>query len=155
MDIAIIRNSNLNKEKYEFSLDVPLPQAATEARKRIEEATANFRNLSPLTLVKKATLIHRDKLDLLIDLGGFSRGHNAKLLALRPAPVQAHYLGYASTMGKGLVDYMIADATVIPPSSSKFYGEKRRNTRLKSETDAISHRKTVRIFNLSLEAVEI
>ena len=94
---------NLDKEKYKLFLYATSPEEDTEVRKRIEEASVNFRNLSPLTLVKKATLIHRDKLDLLIDLGGFSRGHNAQLLALRPTPVQAHYLGYASTMGKGFV----------------------------------------------------
>ena len=94
-----------------------------QVRKRIEKVSVNFRNLSPLTLVKKATVILRDKLDLLIDLGGFS-WPQCKASALRPAPVQAHYLGYASTMGKGLVDYMIADATVIPPSLQNFTEKK-------------------------------
>ena len=116
---------NLDTEKYELFLYATSPEEDTEVRKRIEKVSVNFRNLSPLALVKKATVIHRDKLDLLIELGGFSRGHNAQFLALRPTPVLCHYLGYASTMGKGLVDYM-TDATVIPPSSSKFYGEKSR-----------------------------
>jgi len=45
-------------------------------------------------------------------------------LALRPAVRLAHYLGFASSMGKGLVDYTIADSTVIPSRSSKHFGEK-------------------------------
>ncbi len=46
------------------------------------------------------------------------------MLALRPAPVQATYLGYAATTGADFVDYMIADQTVIPPNDQKFYSEK-------------------------------
>ena len=63
---------NLDREKYELFLYATSPEEDTSVRKRIEEASVNFRCLSPLTLVKKATVIHRDKLDLLIDLGGFS-----------------------------------------------------------------------------------
>ena len=84
---------------------------------------AMFFEIGTRSLKSKALVISRDSLDLLVDLGGFSRGAMS-LLALKPAPRQAHYLGYASSMGKGLVDYMIADSIVLPPSASKYYGEK-------------------------------
>lgn len=115
---------NLDSEKYELFIYATSPSEDSAVRKRIENISKNFKNLSSFSLVNKAIAIHRDELDLLVDLGGFSRGHNAQLLALRPAVKQAHYLGYASSMGAEFVDYMIADVTVIPPSSSKFYGEK-------------------------------
>jgi predicted O-linked N-acetylglucosamine transferase (SPINDLY family)/glycosyltransferase involved in cell wall biosynthesis len=115
---------NLDSEKYELFIYATSPSEDFAVRKRIENISKNFKNLSSFSLVNKAIAIHRDELDLLVDLGGFSRGHNAQLLALRPAVKQAHYLGYASSMGAEFVDYMIADVTVIPPSSSKFYGEK-------------------------------
>ena len=34
------------------------------------------------------------------------------------------YLGYPGTMGADFIDYIIADATVIPPNTSRFYAEK-------------------------------
>jgi predicted O-linked N-acetylglucosamine transferase (SPINDLY family)/GT2 family glycosyltransferase/ubiquinone/menaquinone biosynthesis C-methylase UbiE len=115
---------NLDAEKYEIFIFATSPSEDSEIRKRFEVFGENFRDISDLPLAAKARSIHHANLDLLIDLGGFSRGHNAELLALRPSPRQAHFLGYASTMGKGLVDYTIADRVVIPTSSSKFYGEK-------------------------------
>ena len=115
---------NLDPTKYELFIFATCPSDQSKLRKRYEELSENFRDISGLSLAAKATAINRSDLDLLIDLGGFSRGHNADLLALRPSPRQAHFLGYASSMGEGLVDYTIADRLVIPPSSSKFYGEK-------------------------------
>ncbi|MFL2938745.1 MAG: glycosyltransferase, partial [Opitutales bacterium] len=120
--IALLEN--LDAEKYEIFLYASNPSVDSEIRKRFVALNQNFRDVSNLSLAAKARCINRDKLDLLVDLGGFSRGHNAEVLALRPSVRQAHYLGYASSMGKGLVDYMIADRFVIPPKSSKDYGEK-------------------------------
>ena len=115
---------NLDSTKYEVFIFATSPSDQSKLRKRYEELSENFQDISGLSLAAKATVINRSDLDLLIDLGGFSRGHNADLLALRPSPRQAHFLGYASSIGEGLVDYTIADRLVIPPSSSKFYGEK-------------------------------
>lgn len=115
---------NLNRQKYEIYLYATSPAENSVIRRSIANSSDVFREIGSRSLQSKAVLINRDSLDLLVDLGGFSRGHNADLLALKPAPRQAHYLGYASSMGKGLVDYMIADSIVLPPSSSKYYGEK-------------------------------
>ena len=115
--------NNLGSEKYEIFLFASNPSEDSDIRRRYEDLGDNFQDISGLSLTGKAIAINQANLDLLIDLGGFSRGHNAELLALRPSPRQAHFLGYASTMGKDLVDYMIADRVVIPSSSSKFYGE--------------------------------
>ena len=114
---------NLDSEKYELFIYATSPSEDSEVRKRIENISKNFKNLSSFSLVNKAIAIHCDELDLLVDLGGFSRGHNAQLLALRPAVKQAHYLGYASSMGAEFVDYMIADELVLPGSSNKNYQE--------------------------------
>ena len=45
------------------------------------------------------------------------------MLALRPAPIQAHYLGYPGTLGGTLVDYLIGDAVVTPPEHAADYTE--------------------------------
>jgi predicted O-linked N-acetylglucosamine transferase (SPINDLY family) len=43
---------------------------------------------------------------------------------LRAAPVQVSYLGYPGTMGASYIDYLIADANVIPPDKTAHYSEK-------------------------------
>ena len=115
---------NLDRKKYQIFLYSTSVSDGSEIVKLIEQTADEYNDLSGHSLIKKAQKVHYDSLDLLIDLGGFSNGHNAELLALKPAPRQAHYLGYASTMGKGLVEWTIADKYVIPPSSTKNFGEK-------------------------------
>jgi protein O-GlcNAc transferase len=64
------------------------------------------------------------KVDIAVDLMGFSRDARTSILALRPAPVQVNYLGYPGTMGTPYIDYIIADRFVIPEAAQRFYTEK-------------------------------
>jgi predicted O-linked N-acetylglucosamine transferase (SPINDLY family) len=61
--------------------------------------------------------------DIAVDLMGFSGGSRPGLFALRPAPVQVNYLGFAGTMGTSFHDYIIADRHTIPADQRKFYSE--------------------------------
>lgn len=63
-------------------------------------------------------------IDIAVDLGGHTRGSRTGVLQRRAAPIQVNFLGYPGTLGAGFVDYMIADATTIPPASREFYDEK-------------------------------
>ncbi|HEU0095024.1 MAG TPA: tetratricopeptide repeat protein, partial [Rhizomicrobium sp.] len=46
-----------------------------------------------------ASLIRKLEVDVLVDLNGHTKGDNLDTMALRPAPVQATWLGYAGTTG--------------------------------------------------------
>jgi predicted O-linked N-acetylglucosamine transferase (SPINDLY family) len=46
------------------------------------------------------------------------------VLARRPAPVQAHYLGFAATTGAPYIDYFITDKIATPPGSADAFSEK-------------------------------
>jgi predicted O-linked N-acetylglucosamine transferase (SPINDLY family) len=69
-------------------------------------------------------LVSADSLDIAIDLKGFTKQSRARLFAHRLAPVQVAYLGYPGSTGADYIDYLIADATVIPPGDERFYSEK-------------------------------
>lgn len=64
------------------------------------------------------------EVDIIVDLGGHTAGSRIDLLAYRPAPVQAAFLGYPGTTGTDFVDYIIADPVVIPPDHQPFFSEK-------------------------------
>ena len=69
--------------------------------------------------------ISRDlKIDIAIDLKGFTKNERAAIFYQRCAPIQVNYLGFPGTMGVDFIDYIIADKTLIPTSSQKFYSEK-------------------------------
>ena len=56
-----------------------------------------------------ARRIHADGIDVLVDLVGGAGNGRPEILALRPAPVQVHFLGYPASVGSALVDYFVAD----------------------------------------------
>lgn len=53
-----------------------------------------FRDISQTSLEAMVTLVKGDRIDILIDLMGFSSSGMPALFELRPAPIQMHYLGY-------------------------------------------------------------
>jgi predicted O-linked N-acetylglucosamine transferase (SPINDLY family) len=46
-----------------------------------------------------------------------------KIMAFRPAPVQATFLGFPGTSGCPFIDYLISDAIVTPPDHAAHYSE--------------------------------
>lgn len=94
-----------------------------EMRPRLMRAFDHFTDIGALTDPQAAQAIHRDGVDILIDLKGFTRNTRTSILALRPAPVQVNFLGYPGTFGPGLCDYIITDAYCTPAASADDYDE--------------------------------
>jgi predicted O-linked N-acetylglucosamine transferase (SPINDLY family) len=63
------------------------------------------------------------EVDIAIDLQGHTTGSRPGILAHRPAPVQAAYLGYPGTSSAEFIDYVIADAFVVPAEQERFFSE--------------------------------
>ncbi len=59
----------------------------------------------------------------MVDLKGYTQEGRPGILAYRPAPIQAQYLGYPGTMAADYFDYVIADKFVIPEDHRRFYSE--------------------------------
>lgn len=93
-------------------------------RSRIVRAFDNFHDLQDLSDASAAERIADTELDILIDLNGHTNGARFGILARRPAPVQASWLGYAGTSGADFIDYVIADAHVAPLGSEAAFSEK-------------------------------
>ena len=70
----------------------------------------------------KLTQVH--KVDIAIDLAGYTYSNRYQIFNQRCAPLQVSYLGFAGSTGLNNMDYLIADKTVIPDSCRKFYSEK-------------------------------
>jgi protein O-GlcNAc transferase len=66
-----------------------------------------------------AGMIREAKVDILVDLAGHTAGNRMPLFSLRPAPVQASWLGYPNTTGLATVDYRITDAWADPPGQTE------------------------------------
>ena len=70
-----------------------------------------------------AALIRELEVEVAIDLMGYTAATRPGVFARRPAPIQVNYLGYPGTLCASYIEYLIADAVVIPPSDFRFYSE--------------------------------
>ncbi|WP_066381663.1 MULTISPECIES: O-linked N-acetylglucosamine transferase, SPINDLY family protein [unclassified Anabaena] len=67
--------------------------------------------------------IYQDEVDILIDLDSITLDTTCEVIAFKPAPIQATWLGWDAS-GSPSVDYFIADPYVLPESASEYYKEK-------------------------------
>ena len=88
---------------------------------RLRELGVTWRRVAGLPDGALAAMIAADSLDILVDLAGLTTGSRPGVLARRPAPVQASYLGYLNTTGLRAVDWRISDRTMDPPGSAQQY----------------------------------
>jgi protein O-GlcNAc transferase len=65
--------------------------------------------------VQAAQMIADDQLDMLIELGGSTHMNRLDVMAYRPAPKQASWLGYPHSAGLSTIDYLITDPYNTPP----------------------------------------
>lgn len=91
---------------------------------RVAAALEHFGNVAERSDAEIATLARAAGIDIAVDLNGFSEGGRPNIFAGRAAPVQVNYLGFPGSMGCGYMDYILADATVIPEQDFAHYAEK-------------------------------
>ncbi len=104
---------NHNREAYQIYCYSNVEQPDDVTYKIMGIAT-QWRNIAKMPDDKAAELIRKDRIDILVDLGGHTGGTRVHLLALRPAPIQVTYLGYPDTTGMSVVDYRITDNLADP-----------------------------------------
>jgi len=68
--------------------------------------------------------VRADKIDIFVELTGFSPQNRFAAMAKRCAPVQVSYLNHTGTSGVANVDYVLADATGVLPQEDRFYTER-------------------------------
>lgn len=96
--------------------NVTRPDAFTQ---RLEGLADGWRDISRTTDNDAARLIVGDQIDILIDLAGHTAGNRLRVLAMKPAPVQVSYLGYATTTGLDVIDFRLSDPFVDPPGMTE------------------------------------
>lgn len=82
-----------------------------------------WRKVTSLDATAIAKLICEDRIDILVDLAGHAEGNWLRVLALKPAPVQAIAGGHFCTTGLDGVDYAISDSVHSPPGSDGEFTE--------------------------------
>ena len=119
--LPIIENHNLNEFDVVFYAGNEKQDFVTE---RIKKIGAEYVDCSQMDYMQIADKIHEDKVDILIDLGGYTHKKVIWALLYKPAPVIVQYLGFLGTYGIKEVDYILTDEFTIPPEIAPYYTEK-------------------------------
>jgi protein O-GlcNAc transferase len=90
---------------------------------RLREAAHGWRMIAGMSDADTDAMIRRDGIDILVDLSGHSAGNRLPLFALKPAPVQATWLGYLDTSGLVAMDYFLTDRFVVPAEDEGSFTE--------------------------------
>jgi len=106
---------------YGYSIGQP---KLDKMREKISGAFDVFRDIHSLSDIEALKTIHNDKIDIAIDLTGYTNQGRTGLFSYSPAPVQINYLGYPGTLGTDFIDYIVADQNLIPKNFQQFYTEK-------------------------------
>jgi protein O-GlcNAc transferase len=99
------------------------PEDGSALRARLRGAFEHFEDVRALSDAALAAWIAARQIDLLVDLKGHTEGHRFGVLLRRPAPVQAHWLGFPCTTGATAIDYILLDNVLAPPGAEADYTE--------------------------------
>jgi len=82
--------------------------------RHLQSLVPHWRDITGMTDQEAAKKIRDDGIDILVDLAGYTNLNRLMIFTLKPAPVQATWIGYPNTTGLSRMDYRITDTLSDP-----------------------------------------
>ena len=112
-----------DRSRFEIVAFSTHPDDGSALRAKFRRDFDRFHDIEDLADEALARFILDAGLDVLVDRDGATGSGRANVLKRRLAPVQVNFVGYPGTIGHAAWDYIVADPTLIPPESDRFYDE--------------------------------
>ena len=113
-----------DKSKFELFAFSISKKIESKTRSRIKKSFDEFIEVAHYSDQEIASISREKKIDIAIDLGGYTKNCRPIIFSYRAAPIQIIYLGYPGTMGADYIDYIFSDKFIIPKESRQYYTEK-------------------------------
>ena len=113
-----------NKEEFEIIAFSFGPRNNDLMQQKLIKKFTEFHFVNELSDEEISSLSNQLKIDIAVDLKGYTKDCRPGIFANRAAPIQVNYLGYPGTMGANYIDYIIADRFIVPDKSDKYYSER-------------------------------
>lgn len=107
-------------EVFAFSFGAVVHDAM---RARVLAAVDHFYEVDDWSDFFIADMSRQLRIDIAVDLKGYTYGSRPSIFAQRAAPAQVNFLGYPGTMAASFMDYIIADPVLIPEHQQALYTE--------------------------------
>lgn len=101
-----------------------LPDDKSSQYQNIKNHCDIFNEVSDIADKEIAQIIYQDKIDILIDIDGYTEYNRQGIFHYKPAPIHVNFLGYPGSLQNKYTDYIIADDIVLPIENEKFFSEK-------------------------------
>ena len=102
-----------DRSQYQISVYCLNQVGQSDIEQTIRKSSDQFVELYNLPSNQIAQRLADDCVDILIDLGVYADGSRADILAYRPAPIVASYLGLELTSAAPYIDYRISDRVLM------------------------------------------
>jgi predicted O-linked N-acetylglucosamine transferase (SPINDLY family) len=113
--LPLLRNHDHEHFEIVCYSDVAAEDSLTAQIKTLSDRWVRIVGMSDEEMAER---IHRDQIDILIDLAAHTPGNRLLVFARQPVPVQATYLSYPSTTGLTTIQYRITDPWLDPPDET-------------------------------------
>jgi protein O-GlcNAc transferase len=108
---------NIDSDRFEvFCYSYYQGQIDTTQEFITSKVTA-YRWMQDISIRDAAQTIADDQLDILFELGGTTHMNRLAVMAYKPAPKQASWLGYPHSAGLSTIDYLVCDSYTAPPQA--------------------------------------
>ncbi|MDB5442656.1 MAG: hypothetical protein JWP73_1032 [Phenylobacterium sp.] len=105
---------HIDRERFEVYCYSYYQGEEDRLQKHIREQVTAFRWHPDISSRDAAQMIADDQLDILFELGGSTHMNKLDVMAWRPAPRQASWLGYPHSAGLSTIDYFVCDPYSTP-----------------------------------------
>jgi predicted O-linked N-acetylglucosamine transferase (SPINDLY family) len=112
-----------DRERFNITAFSFGPPGESELQSRIISAVDRFIDIRHLDDDQAIKMARELKVDIAVNLGGFTTDARTELFSGRCAPIQVNYLGYPGTMGASFMDYLIVDRLTVPEELRCNYSE--------------------------------
>jgi predicted O-linked N-acetylglucosamine transferase (SPINDLY family) len=92
-------------------------------RQRVATACDRFIDVTGRSDTEITALLREMEIDIAVDLCGHTLNARTAVFAHRPAPIQVNYLGFPGPLGAPFIDYLLADAFLVPSEDQTHYVE--------------------------------
>jgi predicted O-linked N-acetylglucosamine transferase (SPINDLY family) len=120
LDVLRYLSNNLNFNLYIY-YNNEVEDYVTEKFKKYVKNWKGVFKIDDYNLIK---IIRSDKIDILIDLSGYSKGSRLEVFFNRAAPIQISWLGYLCSTGLKEIDYVFGDNNVVTKKEETQFVEK-------------------------------